>query len=90
MAEEVHDANVIAEINKNQAAFDSVREEMEIEHLGKTVLMHDGSVVAVYYDQRDAYAIGCEKFGLGAFSLHVVGQRPVDLGFQAIPLTLRG
>ena len=89
MTVELHEAHVVAEINKNQKAFDEVREKMEGEHWGKTVLMHDGSVAAIYNDRGDAYTIGCEKFSLGGFSLHLVGQQPVDLGFHAISLSPR-
>ena len=86
MTEGLHEPHILAEINKNQEAFDKVREAMEGGHWSKTVLMHDGAVVAIYNDHGDAYTIGCEKFGLGKFSLHLVGQQPVDLGFHAISL----
>ena len=45
--------------------------------------MHDGEFVNAYNDESDAYSIACDKFGLGNFSLHRVGQKPVDLGFAA-------
>ena len=89
MTVELHEPHVVAEINKNQKAFDKVKEKMEGEHWGKTVLMHDGAVAAIYNDHGDAYTIGCEKFGLGKFSLHLVGRQPVDLGFHAISLIPR-
>ena len=89
MTVEPHEPHVVAEIDKNQHAFDEIRQDMEGEHWGKTVLMHDGAVVAIYNDHGDAYTIGREKFGLGGFSLHLVGQQPVDLGFHAISLIPR-
>lgn len=86
MSVELHGADVVAELRKNKQAFNEIRQDMEGKHWGKTVLMHDGAVVAVYNDHGDAYMIGCEKFGLGKFSLHRVGQQPVDLGFHSILL----
>ena len=86
MTTEIHDPTVVAEMNKNRKAYEAVRERMESEHWGRTILIHDGAVVAIYNDHGDAYAIGSEKFGKGKFSLHMVGQRPVDLGFQSIVL----
>lgn len=87
MSVELHGADVVAELKKNKEAFNDIREKVEGEHWGKTVLMHDGAVVAIYNDHDDAYMIGCEKFGLGKFSLHRVGQQPVDLGFHSILLS---
>ncbi len=68
------------ELDKNQAAYDEIREKMEAEHLGGIVLMHDGEVIDVYNDGGDAYKIACEKYGLGNFSLITVGEQPIRLG----------
>ena len=84
----MHPPKVIAELNKNRAAFDLVKGQMEAEHWGKTVLLHDGNVVAIYNDEGDAYDIGCEKFGEGRFSIHLAGERPVKPGISLhIPAT---
>ena len=80
----LHPPEVIAELEKNKAAFDSVKDQMEAEHWGRTVLLHGGNVVAIYNDEGDAYDIGCDKFGLGRFSIHRVGERPIDLGFHSV------
>ena len=86
-SDELHPPEVIAELEKNQEAYEQVRTQMEAEHWGKTVLLHDGTVEAIYNDEGDAYQIGCEKFGPGRFSIYLVGQQPADLGFQNIFLT---
>ena len=80
----MHTESVIAELKKNRDAYEVVREAMEWKHLGKTALLSDGVVEAIYNDEGDAYQIGCEKFGLGRFSLQRIGARPVDLGFHAL------
>ena len=80
----MHPPEVIAELKKNQEAYESIKVEMEAEHWGRTVLLHDGKVVSIYNDEGDAYDIGCEKFGEGRFSIHLVGERPVNLGFHSI------
>ena len=85
-ADELHPPEVVAELEKNRKAYDNVRGQMEAEHWGRTVLLHDGAVMAIYNDEGDAYDIGCEKFGLGHFSLHRIGNQPIDLGFHAISL----
>ena len=86
----MHSPEVIAELKKNQAAYNKVENQMEVDNWGKTVLLHDGEVAAVYNSDEDAYSIGCEKYGLGHFSLHRVGIRPMDLGFHAISFNLQG
>ena len=65
----------------NLGAFKAAREGLEEDHLGRTVLLHDGEIVAIYNDSGDAYEIGCEKFGLGNFSVETIGGQPKSLGF---------
>ena len=69
------------QLDRNQAAYEAMRVDMEDKHFGRVVLMHDGEIVEVYNDSGDAYKIGCEKYGLGNFSLVNVGERPINLGF---------
>lgn len=56
---------------------------MENEHFGCYALMHDGEVIDVYNDSGDAYSIGCDKFGLGNFSIQKIGEKPISLGFHS-------
>lgn len=72
---------VETQLDRNQTAYNLIRKEMEDKHMGRVVLMHEGKVVEVYNDRGDAYKIGCEKYGLGNFSLVNVGEQPINLGF---------
>lgn len=65
---------------KDIAAYNEIRESLERESLGKIAMMHGGHCVAVYNDRSDAYDIGCEKYGLGGFSLKKIGEQPRSLG----------
>ena len=78
---------VLAEMEMNQQAYDLIKNKMEREHWGKTVVFSHGEKIAVYNNERDAYSIASEKFGPGQFSLHLVGERPTDIGYHAIFLT---
>ena len=69
------------QLDRNQAAYESRRAEMEAAHFGKVVLLHDGEIIEVYNDKGDAYKIGREKYGLGNFSLVNVGEKPISLGY---------
>ena len=59
---------------------------LEGEHFGRVALMKDGEVVGIYNDMSDAYSIGCQKYGLGAFSIKRIGEKPAQLGILAITL----
>ncbi len=73
-------------LKKNWDAFNAAKEELEAEHLGKTALLHDGKVVAIYNDSGDAYTIGREKYGLGNFSTQTIGEKPIHLGIFTLCL----
>lgn len=69
------------QLERNWCAFKAAKKELEEEHLGRTALLHDGEIIAIYNDSGDAYEIGCEKFGLGNFSVEIVGIKPKSLGY---------
>lgn len=70
-----------SQVDRNAEAYELIRKEIESKHMGRIVLMHDEKMVEVYNDSDDAYKIGCEKYGLGNFSLVNVGAKPIDLGY---------
>ena len=48
--------------------------------------MHDGKIIDILEDQGTAYQTGLERFGLGEFSLIVVGEKPVHMGALTVNL----
>ena len=73
-----------SQARRNHDAYNrQFRESLEREHFGRVALMHDGEVVHVFNDADDAYAIGCQRYGAGNFSLVRVGERPAHLGVMA-------
>ena len=74
-------------LRANEVAYEKdYREQLERDHPGKTVLMHDNKVVDVYDDPNDAYLTGYERWGLGGFSMKEIGQKPIDLGIFSASL----
>ena len=69
------------QLQENWEAFKKLSEEVKTENFGRTALLHNGELVAIYNDSGDAYAIGCEKFGLGNFTIETFGIKPKSLGF---------
>ena len=51
------------QLKVNRDAYAAIQEEMEKEHMGRLLLMHDGEVVEIFDDGGEAYAIACERFG---------------------------
>ncbi len=70
----------------NRRAYNDAKERLEGEHLGRVALLHEGKVVSIYNDSGDAYAIACEKYGLGNFTIQKIGQRPISLGIHTLGL----
>ncbi len=70
-------------LEANWKEFERLQETMTAEHMGRTALLHEGKLVAIYNDSGDAYQIGVEKFGAGNFSIQTFGEAPKSLGFLA-------
>ena len=71
---------------KDHKAYLQIEDSLKREHLGKTALLHDGSLVSVEDDGGAAYRKGCEKFGPGNFSTEDIGKEPIRLGAVGISL----
>lgn len=69
-----------SQLEKNRVAYKAIKGKMETDHFGRVALLHDGEIVEIYNDSGDAYTIGCEKFGLGNFSIENIGEPPISLG----------
>ena len=69
-------------LEENRAGYQAVRAQLEALHMGRTALLHQGQVAAIYNDTGDAYQIGCDKYGLGHFAIQVIGERPIHLGIH--------
>ena len=70
-------------LKANWKEFERLQKTMTVEQVGRTALLHDGKLVAIYNDSGDAYQIGVEKFGAGNFSIQTFGEMPKSLGFLA-------
>lgn len=82
------DASHATQVQDNHAAYDaSYREALERDHPGRVALMHDGELIEVFGHAETAYALGCERYGLGNFSYVRIGERPVEIGAIALLLT---
>ena len=67
------------QIKLNWETFIRVSDELRTKNMGRTALLHDGEIIAIYDEQIDAYTIGCEKFGLGDFSIQTFGEETMHV-----------
>ena len=61
---------------ENCDGYRAARAKLEAEHMGRTALLHQGEVVDICDDAGDACKTGCGKYGLGHFTIQVIGERP--------------
>ena len=61
-------------LSKDIAAFDAMRAELEMDHNGKWIVIHDRELVGDYYDEfEQAAEFAVEKFGGGPYLIRQVG-----------------
>lgn len=78
---------VDSQARSNHEAYKTLyQKELERTHRGRVALLHDKQLVSIWNDMGDAYQVGCEKYGLGNFSLQKIGARSVDLGILTAAL----
>ena len=67
------------ELEKNWEAFNKM--ELSETDIGRAALLHDGKLISIFNDRGDAYNVGREKYGLGNFSVEIIGSSPQSLGY---------
>src|SRR6266852_4059439 len=67
------------ELDVEISAYDSMREKLESEHMGKWVLLHDRQLVGVYDSFDIAAEEAVKRFGGGPYLIRQVGARQITL-----------
>ena len=66
-------------LTKEMSAYDKMRSDLETDHLGKWVIMHDEVLVGIYESFEDAAAEAVAQFGRGPYLIRKVGGAPIAL-----------
>ncbi len=66
-------------VNKEIAAYEKLQPELEANHMGKWVLIHEEKLVAVFESFEEAAEQAVVKFGRGPYVIRQVGASPVVL-----------
>ncbi len=69
----------MAEIKSDILAYQKMQAELEAKHMGKWVLFHNESFIAVFDSFEDAAAQAVERFGRGPYLIKQVGEIPQTL-----------
>ena len=61
------------------AAFESMRNDLELNHMGEWVIVHNSQVAGTFPAFEQAAEVAVAKFGRGPFLLRQIGAPPVTL-----------
>ena len=67
-------------LSRQIAAYEDMRAELEADHFGKWVVIHNEKLAGVYEDFESAAASAVQQFGRGPYNIRQVGDEgPVKL-----------
>ena len=66
-------------LDREIAAFNAMRDELERDHLYEWVVFHDEQLINTYEDFQDAAAEAVRRFGRGPYLIRQVGAPPLTL-----------
>ncbi len=69
----------MSDVQHNIKAFERMKTQLESEHLGEWVLVHERKLISVYNSFEDAADEAVTRFGRGPFLIRQVGARPITL-----------
>ena len=69
----------MTEIKDNIAAYDQMKHDLELKHMGKWVLFYDSKLIAFFDSMEDAATEAVRQFGRGPYLIRQVGSPPVIL-----------
>ena len=61
------------------AAYEQMREGLELEHFGEWVVVHGGKLIGTYEDFQEAPGTAVERFGRGPYLLKRIGEPPLRM-----------
>ena len=74
----------MAQIDQEIAAYETMREQLEKEHMGKWVLLHDGVLIGVHDSFESAANEAVTRFGAGPYLIREIGAPPMTLPASVI------
>jgi hypothetical protein len=72
-------AKAMADIDSEIAAYENMRGELEAQHTGKWVLVHNRQVIGVFDTSDEAAVSAVRQFGAGPYLIRQIGAPPITL-----------
>ncbi len=66
-------------LSEQIAAYEEMRRTLELDHMGKWVVVYDEELVGVYEDLQEAADVAVQRFGRGPYLIQEVGEGPMAL-----------
>ena len=66
-------------LKREIAAYEKMRSDLETEHLGEWVLVHDEKLVGTYKSFEAAADVAVQHFGRGPYLIREIGAPPMTL-----------
>ena len=74
----------MATIEKEIIAYDLMREELEADHKGEWVLVHDQELIGLFETFQKAAVVASRRFGRGPYLIRKIGQGPLRLSSRVM------
>ncbi len=66
-------------LKENIAAYEAMQDDLELDHFGKWVVLHDEELAGFYASSQDAVNDAMVRFGRGPYLIKQVGEPPLTL-----------
>ena len=70
---------IMIELDREIAAYETMRADLENRHMGEWVLVHDEKLFGIYPSFDDAAQVAVKEFGRGPYLIRQIGAAPVTM-----------
>ena len=74
----------MATIEKEIIAYDLMRKDLEVNHLGEWVLVHDQQLIGTFETFQKAAVVASKRFGRGPYLIRKIGEGPLRLSSRVM------
>lgn len=80
----------MAALSKEIAAYERMRNDLELDHLGQWVVVHDEKLIGTYESFEKAAEEAVQRFGRGPYLIRQIGAPPLVLPARYRPVHADG
>ena len=74
----------MSSLDNEIAVFEKMQGELEVSHMGKWVIIHDGKLIGIFESLEAAAETAVSQFGSGPYLIRQVGEPPVTLSASVL------